>query len=178
MKIEKVDDIAAANSAARTKLRDVLSSLAPGEDTTLPDDEKWTVENIVEHISIVDSSALKIAGRLVKKGSNSTPNDGRAFVDGALFSALSGQSAAKLEAPDIVRPTGDIDLQKSLSILDLNDAEALTLYSELAARDLSEIKFPHPYFGDLNAYEWLLLKGGHEMRHTDQIGRILSKIRK
>ena len=38
-------------------------------------------------------------------------------------------------------------------------------------------KFPHPFFGELSATEWLVLLGGHEARHTAQIERILSGIR-
>jgi len=35
--------------------------------------------------------------------------------------------------------------------------------------DGNQNKFPHPYFGDLSAIEWLVLIGGHEVRHLRQI---------
>ena len=31
--------------------------------------------------------------------------------------------------------------------------------------ECSEVKFPHPAFGDMTAHEWLALRGGHEARH-------------
>jgi hypothetical protein len=37
-------------------------------------------------------------------------------------------------------------------------------------------KFPHPYFGPLSAVEWLVLLGGHEARHLQQIKNIAGKI--
>ena len=42
--------------------------------------------------------------------------------------------------------------------------------------ECSEFKFPHPFFGDLTAHEWLALVGGHELRHTQQIERILAQV--
>ena len=38
-------------------------------------------------------------------------------------------------------------------------------------------KFPHPYFGDLSAVEWLVLLGGHEERHLKQIQTNVGKDR-
>ena len=39
-----------------------------------------------------------------------------------------------------------------------------------------EAKFPHPYFGDLSAQEWLVLSGAHEIRHLKQIRRVIEAI--
>jgi hypothetical protein len=36
--------------------------------------------------------------------------------------------------------------------------------------------FPHPYFGDLSAQEWLVLAGGHEARHLAQIRRLAAEL--
>ena len=49
--------------------------------------------------------------------------------------------------------------------------------SDLENFDLSEPRFPHPFFGDMTAAEWLIVAGGHEHRHTKQIERLLAKIR-
>ena len=42
--------------------------------------------------------------------------------------------------------------------------------------ECSDVKFPHPAFGDMSAHEWLALLGGHETRHIRQIEGILEKI--
>ena len=44
------------------------------------------------------------------------------------------------------------------------------------AYDGDTVKFPHPFLGELSAIEWLVMKGGHEARHTRQIERILEKL--
>ena len=51
------------------------------------------------------------------------------------------------------------------------------LRATLEKYDVSEPKFPHPYFGDITATEWMVVAVGHEQRHTKQIERLLAKIR-
>jgi hypothetical protein len=57
------------------------------------------------------------------------------------------------------------------------ELEADALRPDMERLDLSEHTFPHPFFGDLTAAEWLVVAGGHEMRHTLQIQRVLEQIR-
>ena len=52
-----------------------------------------------------------------------------------------------------------------------------SLLSDLEAYDIADFKFPHPYFGPINAVEWLVMAGGHELRHLRQIERLLEHIR-
>jgi hypothetical protein len=42
------------------------------------------------------------------------------------------------------------------------------------AWDSTEFKFPHPFFGDMSAAEWLALIGWHESRHLEQIRRMIA----
>jgi len=51
------------------------------------------------------------------------------------------------------------------------------MHDDIASHDVSNHKFPHPFFGDLTAAEWLVMLGAHEARHTKQIERLLTAIR-
>jgi hypothetical protein len=48
----------------------------------------------------------------------------------------------------------------------------LEAVEQLAAYDLTHLKYPHPLLGELDMYQWILIAGGHEGRHIAQIGRI------
>ena len=53
------------------------------------------------------------------------------------------------------------------------------LLSALTAADglaLDEITQPHPLFGTLNLYQWVLFVGQHEARHTAQIREIAGRL--
>jgi DinB superfamily len=40
-------------------------------------------------------------------------------------------------------------------------------------RDLSPYRFPHPFFGSLNVYDWFRMIAHHEARHTQQLREIV-----
>jgi hypothetical protein len=82
----------------------------------------------------------------------------------------------KVEAPTMVRPSGEKSVPDSLAKLDAT-SDALEGMRELFETTGCEgFTFPHPFFGDITAQEWLALKGGHEMRHLKQIEKVLEKI--
>ena len=82
----------------------------------------------------------------------------------------------KVEAPAFVQPTGARTVSESLAKLDQNAEQVEQLRGLFETVDATELKFPHPFFGDISAHEWLSLKGGHEMRHIKQIEKVLAKI--
>jgi hypothetical protein len=177
MNYQTIEEIYNGNERIRVRLRELLSALTPEQTSTLPADEKWTIAEIVEHISIVDEGALRICSKLLREaqGANQT-SDGSATISAAFLDEASKSVGVKLEAPDRVKPSGEKSIEDSLAKLDATSElarEMRTLFETVGGTDP---KFPHPYFGDLSAQEWLALKGGHEMRHIKQIEKVLSKI--
>jgi len=45
-------------------------------------------------------------------------------------------------------------------------------------RDLGVYRWPHPFLGVLNMYEWLQMIAGHELRHEKQMHKILEGLPK
>jgi hypothetical protein len=83
----------------------------------------------------------------------------------------------RIEAPERVRPTGEVAIPFSMQKLTSAEADIDALRPDMERLDLSGHTFPHPFFGDLTAAEWLVVAGGHEIRHTLQIQRVLEQIR-
>ena len=40
-------------------------------------------------------------------------------------------------------------------------------------RNLSPYRFPHPFLGSLNIYDWLRMIGYHDLRHAKQIRELV-----
>ena len=178
MKYETIEDIYAGNERIRGRLRELLSTVTDEQATSLPADETWTIAQIVEHISIVDEGALRICAKLLQKAQNASQvSDGRATISQSFLDAASKSIGVKLEAPDFVRPTGEKSIPDSLAKLDATAERAREMRPLFETVDGTGFKFPHPYFGDMSAHEWLAIKGGHEMRHVKQIERVLEKIK-
>ncbi|MDH3494181.1 MAG: DinB family protein, partial [Acidobacteriota bacterium] len=67
MKFESIDEIYVANSNVRKKLLDLIAGLS-AEDGDLPTENgKWTVSKIVEHLSKVEDSMMRICRKLLTK---------------------------------------------------------------------------------------------------------------
>ena len=61
MNYETIDQIYDANKKVRQRLKDLVARLTETQITALPDGEKWTVAQIVEHISMVDEGLREAA---------------------------------------------------------------------------------------------------------------------
>jgi hypothetical protein len=76
----------------------------------------------------------------------------------------------------MVRPINNIPIAESIAKLDELQGQYAEMKAKFETVDGVEAKFPHPYFGDLSAQEWLVLSGAHEIRHLKQIRRVLAAI--
>jgi hypothetical protein len=76
----------------------------------------------------------------------------------------------------MVRPINNIPIAESIAKLDELQGQYAEMKAKFETVDGVEAKFPHPYFGDLSAAEWLVLRGGHEERHIEQIDRIIANM--
>ncbi len=177
MNYKTLDEIYDGNNKIRARLKELVSSLTTKQTSSLPDDEKWSVAQIVEHIAMVDESAMRICAKLLKKARDAgQTSDGAVVITDNFLQKGSEIARMKVEAPEVVRPTGTTSIAESLVKLDETAKNVEQLRELFASVNGTELKFPHPFFGDISAQEWLALKGGHEMRHIKQIEKVLEKI--
>jgi uncharacterized damage-inducible protein DinB len=178
MNNQSVAEIYAANDKIREKTLQTLANLTDEQTRFLPDGEKWTIAEFVEHIAIVEDGMTKISAKLLAQAQSA----GRTKSgDAPNFSENFAQKAAemrdkKLEAPDRVRPTGQKTVAESLEKLKETRMQLENLRPLFEQFECSDFKFPHPFMGDLSATEWLALVGGHEARHLRQIENFLAKM--
>jgi hypothetical protein len=178
MRYECIADIYSANEKFREMFIDTVTAITPAEAATLPDGEKWTIQQIAEHVSMVDSGVSRICSKLLEaaKG-DEKPSDGTFTLSEAFGIHAAGIGTQKLEAPERVHPTGEVTLSEALERLQDSGAAKHAMRHDLEQLDFSAHTFPHPYFGPLNAGEWLVMLGLHENRHRTQIEGILAKVR-
>lgn len=179
MNYQTIDEIYEANGKIRQKLRAAIDNLSDEQVNNRVDENTWTISEIVEHISIVENGMSKICAKLLQKSAEENlPNNGQANLSAefiAKVSALLADKTLKAQAPERVLPQGSVNIPESLERMN----ETAQLLNELrpAFQTVSAKKntFPHPFFGNLSATEWLAVIGGHEFRHINQIERILSQ---
>ena len=179
MRYETIADIYSANEKARENLKATISGISDDEAAALPDGDTWTIQQIVEHLSMVDIGISRICAKLVEEAKERGDlSDGTVKLSDEFRDKSALVGSVKIEAPERVQPTGNVTISEALDRMNANCTAFEAIRSDLEKYDLSQPKFPHPYFGNITAAEWLIVAGGHEQRHTAQIERSLAKLRK
>lgn len=179
MKFDTIADIYGANRAIRERLTGVLSKVTPDEAAARPAGENWSIQEIVEHLTMVEFGTIRICTRLLNEAKKTgRRGDGRVELSSLFRERSDVIASAKVEAPDRVYPTGTVPIHESFERMASNKKLLDEMRPELERYDLGGHTFTHPFFGEITAPEWLAILGGHELRHTKQIEKLLETLRK
>jgi uncharacterized damage-inducible protein DinB len=177
MNYQTISEIYEANTKVRDKLKSIIADLTDVQLNFRTGENCWTIREIVEHLSIVENGMATITSRLLQKSAEENlANDGKAFISHeflAKANSIADRQKRKVQAPERIVPTGKLSIAESLTRMEENGQILQQVRSGLETVDTQKFKFPHPFFGDLNATEWLALIGGHESRHINQIEEVL-----
>lgn len=170
MKIETVDDVYMLNDAAIGRLKAAVEPISADDAGALPDGETWSLQQLVEHVAMVDEGIAKICNKLLSQAeAEGRASDGKCTLSEAFLTGTKAAIGQKLMAPDRVQPSGSSSIEDSLAKIDATTGVLAEMKARFEAFDGSSATFPHPYFGELSANDWLVLRGGHIDRHLRQI---------
>jgi hypothetical protein len=176
MEFKTIEEIYAGLDKSRAKLIYSVAELDEASANLKPAPEKWSTANIVAHLAKTEENLTVLVGKLLAKAEAENAPAKPAIEPPVSFAEMSEKvRGARLEAPDAIRPAGTETLADSLVRLEKSRATIKELRPRLEAVDLSNARFPHPYFGAMNLYYWLAFIGLHELHHLRQISEILAK---
>lgn len=168
--METIAEAYARNDRIHAELKAAVAGLTEEQLRWRPDGEDWSIQEIVEHIAIVYQGSAGICTRLVHAAKEAgKTGDGKINLSGTFAEKADSIAERRLEAPERVRPKGEVPVEASLEKIAETQAAFERLRPDMEAFDLSGHTFPHPYFGEITAAEWLVLAGGHAARHRAQI---------
>src|SRR5947209_18875025 len=99
---EIFDDI----DSTRARLLGSVEGLSAEQRDFRPSPDRWSVAEIVEHLSMVERSVARLVGSLLRKAEESGRDGGRPFASVSIADFVEQTSTQKLDAPDSARPTG------------------------------------------------------------------------
>jgi len=176
MSYQSVGEIFDGNAKVRERFRSIVGSLTGEQAAHVPKGEKWSIAQIVEHVSMVEDGMSRICIKLLGRAEADGIESNGVFEISTDFFSKSGEAAhVKLEAPERVHPNEGKSISESLTKMDEASERFAQQRPSFEKYDCRAHKFPHPYFGDLTAVEWLVLIGGHEARHLQQIKKIIEQ---
>lgn len=172
-----IADIYTNNDKIRENFLLEIGSFTERQTSSLPEGEKWTISQIVEHVSIVEDGITGICRKLLAKAqAEDKGSDGAVKISDSFLTRGAELAQIRVEAPERVHPVGGKTIAELMAKMQENRGRLDELRPQFENYDCNENKFPHPFLGDLSAAEWLVLIGGHEARHLAQIKNLIEKI--
>jgi hypothetical protein len=168
MDFNSVPEIFEHIDRTRARLFSIVEGLSEEQLAYSPAPDRWCVAELVEHLSIVESGVVRVLERLLSNVDESGAAAPGTFEPVSVEEFVERSRGVKLEAPDRVRPTG-LPLADSLARLKDSRAALHALRPRIDRADGRALRFPHPAWGPLDLYQWLLFVGAHEDRHLAQI---------
>jgi DinB superfamily len=164
-----VAEIYEAIDGTRARLVGAVENLTAEQQSFRPSPDRWTVAEIIEHLSITERRVARMLGALVTKlEPEAAREEGSAFAPVSVAEFVERARAEKYAAPEEIRPKG-APLPDSLASLADSRAAVRALRPRVERLDGTRAHFPHPAWGPLDLYQWLAFLGLHEHRHLAQI---------
>ncbi len=132
-----------------------------------PADGGWSASQVAEHIFLFDSRLNQILPTATEK----TDRDPTEKI--AAFTARVSDRTNRIEAPAFLIPSDEPGT--TVAITEKIIAERNQIASIINHADLSLVSsaFPHRFFGDMSAWEWITFISIHTRRHFPQLQGLL-----
>ena len=155
MDFSSVPEIYQHIDRTRARLTATVEGLSEEQQSFSPAPDRWTVAELVEHLSIVEAGVVRLLEKLLGKaeeaGAEAAAPD--LFADPVSIEEFVERSrVAKYEAPERIRPTG-LPLADSLARLKESRAALHALRPRVERADGRALRFPHPAWGPLDLYQ-------------------------
>ena len=162
----------------RAALREAVDRVPAELRDKQPGPDRWSVAQVLQHLGIIERRVGIGMTRWVGEARNGAVGSetDTSSVMNSLPTQMIKDRTQRRNAPDEVRPTGDVDGKTAWATL---ESTRETLRSAFLGGDglaLSTVVQPHPILGPINLYQWMLFVGSHEERHTAQIIEIAEQL--
>jgi hypothetical protein len=140
----------------------------PNDYLSIKFDNKWGILEILEHIYLTEKLVLFIVSRATENSSNEAELVG----DKKLERVILGLRNKKIDAPDRLKPRGELKNIDEFKDWFLSNRTSLKdgIVSGKIVIDNRIQK--HPVFGDMTITDWLNFILHHTQRHLEQINDI------
>jgi hypothetical protein len=160
--------------AVHERLENTVNAVDPALLSKRPAENEWSVAEVVEHLCLVEGAVMnylesKLDQPPVKVG----------FLAKLKPMRIVSLRFKRLQAPERVRPSSN--LPPMIELLEKYDRlreKTKRICNEAGHERLGQIRFKHPYFGDMDGAAAVSMVAFHEQRHLKQIREILKKLSK
>jgi hypothetical protein len=164
--------------ASHVEFKRALASIPHELHNRKPGPDRWSVSEVVEHVSLVEKSfSQKLIAELNRARDAGIAEESDSSPVVPTFDATRAMDRSQpLVAPEAVRPHGGLDTEVTLATLDEHRNALRSAIIGAEGLALGDVIMQHGKFGPLNLYQWSVFAAAHETRHVAQIREIGSQL--
>jgi hypothetical protein len=170
----KIEPILDHLARARAKLLRAADAVPAEQWKLRPGEGAWSAGELVAHLVMVERAVLTRADHCREKPPRPVPLFRRFHLPLALVESrlIRRKTPIPLDAAMLGQK------EEMLAELRSMRDRSVAFLKETNGRDLRQYRWPHPFLGMLNAYQWFQMIASHEIRHTKQLREIASNLPK
>ncbi len=153
---------------ARTGLEGATRALPADKWQQQPRPGAWSAAEVIAHLTMVEERITDRATKLVAGPPPRVPIWKRLHAP----PILAGWRGIRARTPIPLDSSLVSGRDEMLARLAAIRRRTLSLLEANRSRDLRAYRWPHPFFGSLNFYDWFRMVAYHEVRHTQQLREI------
>ncbi len=153
----------------REKLLRVAKNLSPTQLQYKPAPDRWSVAECLEHIATVEQFVLGGINNALQQAAGEPKPD---LGDDDLVRRVTDRSSPS-KAPERIVPTGRWPHERLVGEFEATRKRTSDFLASTQV-PLRQYAFPHPRFGQVDCYQWLLLVAGHGERHRQQVEEVIA----
>jgi uncharacterized damage-inducible protein DinB len=154
--------------SSRTRIIGMLESLTPEQWAFQPESGRWSANEVLEHVVVVENRVLGFISEKTK--GEPDPVKQSQAQDEMLAAALPDRTN-KRQAPAVAHPSGQWPGAQALSEFENTRQRTIDFVSK-CPQNLRHYFQPHGAFGELDCYQWVVLLALHADRHGMQIEEV------
>ncbi len=169
----KVQEILNEIEAVRANIYAAAERFSQTQLDFKPSPDSWSIGEVLSHLNVVEKGLPRLYSMLLSKAAEAglSPETEGSWVK-SLDEFQLEVVKQQMSAPERVHPQFGIEKNELIALLQQSRAALVDAASQAGDHDYSQVKFPHPFFGEINFYQWILFVGKHEARHLSQIEKI------
>ena len=155
------------------KFLDDIEKISETQWRYKPSPTQWSVAEIAEHITLADGFFLSIAQNSLKSKADNEKANGLVGKENSMVERLKDRTQ-KSKAPAGLVPTNRYPTKKELIAAFKIAREKTMLYVKNTKDALKNHIVSHPVFGELTAFQWLVMIPAHANRHVTQLEEVMA----
>jgi hypothetical protein len=178
---QRTRELLAHLDGQHAELRRAVGTVPVALRARRPTADRWSVANVLEHVAIVEARVVAgLSTHFADARTAGLPPSPDTSIVRQVDLARYLDRERRFVSSAASQPPGHLAGEAAWAAVDQARDTTRALVIETDGLAVESVVLPHPIFGPLDFYQWIVFLGGHEGRHALQvldIGRALANSR-